>query len=135
MMPRALMELGLVQALEDLLKISFEFSTIECEFEHQRVADQRFEDRVEITIYRVAQELINNVIKHAEASNVSVQLLFTGGKLIMFVEDDGKGLTETNGDGHGFLNIRSRLDMVKGRIAYEPGPEKGTVVTVTIPVM
>jgi len=133
MMPRKLMEDGLLEAIEDLLKSSFQFSKINYQFEHHQI-DQRFEERIEISLYRVLQELINNIIKHSEATEVSVQLLKNKDKLLLFVEDNGKGMSDSNTDGHGLLNIKSRLDMVKGSVNYEPSPESGTSATISIPI-
>lgn len=133
MMPRKLMENGLVAAIEDLLQSSFQFSEVNYTFEHHKV-DQRFAERIEISLYRVLQELINNIIKHAEASQVSVQLIQNKDKLLLFVEDNGKGMEGKNADGHGLINIKSRLDMVKGSVNYEPSPGSGTSATVSVPI-
>ena len=134
MMPRTLLENGLVEAIEDLLKNSFQFSEMEYTFEHHNVENERFEERIEISLYRVLQELIHNIIKHSGASEVSVQLLKNKGKLLLFVEDNGIGMKNTSGGGHGLVNITSRLDKVKGSVNYEPSPASGTSVTVTVPV-
>ncbi len=133
MMPRTLMEEGLVSAIEDLLKSSFQFSDITYEFEYHNI-DGRFEERVEISLYRVLQELINNVIKHSQASYVSVQLMKNKNKLLLFVEDNGTGMNNESSQGHGLLNIKSRLDMVQGTVNYSPSPESGTSATISIPV-
>ena len=133
MMPRTLMEEGLVSAIEDLLESSFQFSEIEYEFEYHKI-DGRFEERVEISLYRVLQELINNVIKHSNANSVSVQLMKNKNKLLLFVEDNGKGMNNESSNGHGLLNIKSRLDMVRGTVNYTPSPESGTSATISIPV-
>jgi len=133
MMPRKLMENGLREAIVDLLKSSFQFSEIKYEFEHHRI-DARFDEKIEINLYRVLQELINNIIKHAEAKHVSVQLIRNKDRLVLFVEDNGKGMNTDPSDGHGLLNIRSRLDMVKGSVNYEPGLVSGTSTTVSIPI-
>jgi len=133
MMPRALMDDGLVQAIEDLLKSAFQFSDINFEFEHHQV-NKRFDEKIEISLYRITQELINNIIKHSKAKKVSVQLLNVKENLILFVEDDGIGMTENmNTKSHGLVNIKSRLDMVKGSINYEPSANSGTSVSIKIP--
>ncbi|MEL7146621.1 MAG: sensor histidine kinase [Bacteroidota bacterium] len=135
MMPRSLMENGLVKAIEDLLYNSFHLSAIQYEFEHQ-VGEKRFDQKIEISLYRIVQELVNNVIKHSKASEVSVQLLQNKGNLLLFVEDNGVGTGKnTDSGGHGLMNIKSRLQMIKGSVNFEPSPESGTSVTVKIPVM
>lgn len=133
MMPRKLMENGLVEAIEDLLASSFQFSNISYQFEHHKVSN-RFNQRIEISLYRVLQELINNIIKHADATEVAVQLIRTKNTLLLFVEDNGKGMGESSSKGHGLLNIRSRIDMVKGSLNFEPSPNSGTSVSIKIPI-
>ena len=88
MMPRALSEMGLIPALDDLLNKSLGNSDIEYGFEHHKVEGVRFAENVEISLYRITQELINNIIKHSEAMAVSVQLLETTTHLVFVVEDN-----------------------------------------------
>ena len=74
MMPRALQEFGLTTALEDMVEKSLGNSGLEYDFSSFR-AEGRYDEKIEIGMYRVAQELINNLLKHAEAKEVSIQLL------------------------------------------------------------
>jgi len=86
-------------------------------------------------MYRVAQELINNIVKHSKASQVMVQLYRNKGMLIMIIEDNGIGFSsQSKKEGIGLTNIFSRLNTVDGDVAWEPGPETGTVATVRVPV-
>ncbi len=134
MMPKALSELGLVPALEDMLSNSLGNTNIRFKFEHFGIAE-RFADSIEITIYRIAQELINNVTKHSRASQVNIQLFKSGKYLVLIVEDNGKGFElESEKQGIGLLNISSRLDTVNGKVNFEPSPESGTLATVKIPI-
>ncbi|MEM9894874.1 MAG: sensor histidine kinase [Bacteroidota bacterium] len=134
MMPRALMENGLLLAIEDLLQGAFQFSEIKYQFEH-RLKSDRFDEKIEISLYRITQELINNIIKHAGATEVSVQLIEVKNQLTLFVEDNGVGLsTKLEGKGMGLLNIQSRLEIVQGKVNYEQGDSSGTSAIVTIPL-
>ena len=133
MMPRALMEEGLVKAAEDLLRNTFQYSEIQYEFEHHDMED-RLEERIEISVYRVLQELLNNILKHSQADFVTVQLLRLKNKLTLLVEDNGKGLAEEKSDGHGQMNIRHRLDLIKGTVNYESSPDSGLVAIITVPI-
>jgi signal transduction histidine kinase len=133
MMPKALTELGLIDALDDMLKKSLGLAKISYEFEHFGV-DGRLNEQVEISLYRVCQELINNVIKHSEASQVNVQLFKNQNKLIMMVEDNGKGFLANKENGHGLLNMKSRVSSINGEINIEPSPTKGTLATVRVSV-
>lgn len=134
MMPRALKELGIIAALNDLLGGSLAYSNINYNIEHFNI-EQRLPQKIEITIYRIAQELINNIIKHSKATEVSLQLFNTNNTVILIVEDNGVGFSTTKSKkGIGLLNISSRLDMVKGNVNFEPSPKSGTLVTIKIPL-
>ena len=135
MMPKALQEKGLLAAIQDMLEKSLGVSEVQYQLEHFKVENERFDERVEIGMYRVAQELINNIVKHSKASQVMVQLYRNKGMLIMIIEDNGIGFSsQSKKDGIGLTNIFSRLNTVDGDVAWEPGPETGTVATVRVPV-
>ena len=131
MMPKVLSEFGLIPALEEMLDKSLKFSDIKAEYEHFNIKD-RFPERVELSIYRIAQELINNVIKHSGASQVSVQLFQNKSQLILIVEDNGSGFVEVDNEGHGLLNIKSRLNTINGEVNYEASSERGTMATIRV---
>ena len=134
MMPRALKELGIIPALNDLLEGSLKYANIKYSLEHFNI-NERLPNKIEITIYRITQELINNIIKHSKANEVSVQLFNTNNSIILIVEDDGVGFSsQKSKKGIGLLNISSRLDLVKGDVNFEPSPKSGTLVTIKIPM-
>ncbi len=135
MMPRVLNELGLVSALEDMLNKSFRNSGIKYEFEHSGISG-RLPVNIEIGLYRIGQELINNIVKHSGATEVSLQLFRNSDQLIMMVEDNGKGFNvDAKNGGHGLLNVETRARLVNGNVNYDKGPEKGMVTTIRIPVV
>ncbi len=137
MMPRALSELGLVPAMADLLDKTLGQANIQFQFEHHKVEVIRFDETVEVSLYRIAQELITNIIKHAQAQAVSVQLLKTASHLVLVVEDNGKGFAyedQTNRNGIGLMNISSRAKALHGEVTYVPSPLQGTVATIRIPL-
>jgi signal transduction histidine kinase len=135
MMPKALAESGLIAAMDDMLHKSLGLSSIQYRLEHFKVDGVRFPERIEIGLYRVCQELINNIIKHSGASEVAVQLFRSKGWLIMIVEDNGRGfLHSPNQEGIGLSNVTSRIHTVDGEVSWEPGPQCGTVATIKVPV-
>lgn len=134
MMPRALQETGLVPALQDLLDSALGLSSMEFSLEHHN-ADQRYPEEVEIGLYRVCQELLNNIIKHSEATEVSVQLIKAKNNLVLIVEDNGKGFNSSDDqEGIGLLNIQSRMETVHGEVNFGPSPGSGTVATIRVPI-
>ena len=132
LMPRDLREFGLIEAIEELTQKTFNPLEIDCEFEHFKL-QKRYNERIEVSIYRIVQELINNILKHANATKVHIQLFQNNSKLILIVEDNGHGFDEsTSAEGHGLLNIRSRLSTVNGEVNFEPSPSSGSIATVRI---
>lgn len=137
MMPRVLNETGLLLAIDDMLEKSLGSTEIAYEFEHHKIDGERFKENVEISLYRICQELVNNIIKHSEAKAVSVQLLKTSSHLVLVVEDNGKGFIfndENSRNGIGLMNISSRAKAMNGEVNYEPSPQHGTVATIRIPL-
>ncbi len=134
MMPRILQEEGLVPAIQDMLEKSFKFSQVEWVFEHFGLKE-RYPESMEISLFRICQELINNIIKHSEASKVNVQLIQNQGYLVLFVEDNGRGfLNDSKDKGIGLLNISTRLKNLHGEFKMEASPESGITATIRIPI-
>jgi signal transduction histidine kinase len=135
MMPKALQEKGLLAAVEDMLYKSLRHTAIQYDLQHFRLENKRFQERVELSMYRICQELINNVIKHSKATQVNIQLLLNRQSLVMIVEDNGIGIPESQeADGIGLRNIHSRVHTIGGEAMFEAGPEQGLVVTVRVAV-
>jgi len=137
MMSRVLSEMGMIPTLADMLEKSLESTDIQYEFEHHNIGTDWFDESIEISLYRICQELINNIIKHLEAKAVSVQLLKTKTHLVLVVEDNGKEFefdNPNNQDGIGLRNISSRAKAIYGEVNYEPSPEQGTVASIRVPL-
>jgi signal transduction histidine kinase len=132
MMPKVLEEFGLVQAIEGMLEKSLKLTSLTYTFEHYNL-DARFPRTIELSLFRITQELLNNVIKHSGASHVVVQLFKNKNQLILMVEDNGKGFESgLKKDGHGLLNIQSRLRTIGGQVNYEASPNAGTTATIRV---
>jgi len=132
MMPKALSDLGLVMALEDLLELSFSNTTINFHFDAHGM-EERLPQKIEIALYRIAQELFNNIIKHSNAKSIDVQLIKTPTHCIFMVYDDGIGIEEKEKTkGYGVLNMISRLNTINGNLNLESDQDKGTTATIKI---
>lgn len=135
MMPKVLTEMGLKDAIDDMLKKTLEHTSIQYDFESYGINDKRFDEKVEISLYRICQELVNNVIKHSLANKMSVQLIYKNAHLVLMVEDNGRGFdSQEKSGGIGLMNISSRVNTVNGKINYEASEGAGTVATVRIPI-
>jgi len=135
MMPVELEQFGLVPAIENMLKMNFENAPLQYHFEHSGFED-RIGNHVELALFRVLQELINNIIKHSQATFLNVQLLKLKTHVVLNVSDNGVGfdVEATEKKGIGLLNIASRIDAIKGNLNYESSPGTGTTVTIRTPI-
>jgi signal transduction histidine kinase len=87
----------------------------------------------QVVLYRIMQELVNNAVKHAEASQILVLLQQTDHTLFLTVEDDGKGFDTTVGNklkGAGLANIEARVEFLGGKIDIQSEPGTGTAITI-----
>jgi signal transduction histidine kinase len=134
MLPKELEQFGLVSAIEGLLQASFGKTAIKVTFEHFGITS-RFSYAIELAIFRILQELITNILKHAKATEVKVELLKRRERVLLIVEDNGQGFNfkKEKSDGIGLMNIESRVESVNGLLNYESEKNIGTVVTVNIP--
>jgi signal transduction histidine kinase len=131
--PKALDDFGLVAAL-DRLTSSFEEQTgIDTHLE-SRLPEARLPSEIETVLYRVVQEALTNVVKHAHAEHVSVLLHAKAGRVAVVIEDDGRGFA-TGGEpaGIGLLGMRERVALVGGNVILESSAGVGTTIVVEVP--
>ncbi|RCR69156.1 sensor histidine kinase [Larkinella punicea] len=98
--------------------------------------ERRLDNEMELTIYRIAVELIQNAIRHARAKQITVQLLFYPQQVSLLVEDDGRGYSATGHNksaGIGLRNIRSRVTYLKSKLLVDSG-ERGTTIILEVPI-
>ena len=133
--PKALDDFGLLPAVERLVETFRAATGISVQFE-SRLGDQRLSSDVETTLYRVVQEALTNVAKHAAAQSVSVLLIRRGASASAVVEDDGQGFTKTDEaeGGIGLSGMRERLALLGGRLTIESDPATGTTVAAEVPL-
>lgn len=136
MVSGVLTKFGLIPALHEL-KQNLE-STGELEIE---LIDYGFDDRMdndmEINIYRIIQELIGNILKHANAKEISIQLLKKETRINITVIDDGVGFDTDkiiSFSGMGIKGIQSRVENLQGEVIFDSGKGNGTTVTINIPM-
>ena len=140
LMPSILDALGLVSSLRTLLNEFREHTDIKIDFFNRNVP-KRFDQEKEIAIYRIVQEALNNIIKHAKAKNVYVSLLKKGKVLSLSVEDNGVGFDQDkatkilNGKGPlGLVIMRERAMQLDGELTIESKMGKGTHLLAEIPI-
>ncbi|MGZ5190483.1 MAG: tetratricopeptide repeat-containing sensor histidine kinase, partial [Flavisolibacter sp.] len=135
MMPEALVKFGLNIALQDFCNDINQSGAIQVNYQSIGVEKLEIEQTKAINIYRIAQELVNNTMKHAAAKTAIVQLTKTNGLLALTVEDDGKGFDTSilgQSKGIGWTNIQNRIDFLQGTMDVRSEKEKGTSVHIEI---
>lgn len=132
--PSALDDFGLVAALERLATSFAEQSGIAVDFQTSLGGD-RLSGEVETALYRIVQESLTNVVKHARARHVSILLTRTNSSIKAVIEDDGQGFdpSERTLEGFGLIGMRERLALLGGRLQVESGGEAGTTIAAEVP--
>ncbi len=135
LMPSTLDEFGLIIALKDFTEKMTEFTEVMVCFSHGELSEV-FDKKVELALYRTAQELVNNALKHAKASVINIQLQVRNNNLVLQVSDNGIGfdLAEVNkpNRGIGIKNIESRISVIKGKIKFDIEKGKGSSFEITV---
>lgn len=131
--PTALDDLGLEIALSNYVEKWSERNSITLDF-HSGLNKLRLPPPVETAVFRIVQEALTNVLKHAQASRVSVMLEYRYDELLVIVEDNGRGFQpEVETDGLGLIGIHERVALVKGKLNIESAPGLGTTLAIRIP--
>ncbi len=133
LMPASLDELGLETALDNLCREVGRQVGIEIDFDAS--INSLLSANTKVFLFRIAQEGIHNVIKHAKARYVSMQLIESRDSLIMILEDDGLGFDPSMSErGNGLSNMKERANILGGTFTIESEPGKGTTLRVKIPI-
>lgn len=136
LMPGALTDFGLVQALKGLCDKINQSELVKIEF-HHRGFTERLDSNVELNLYRIAQELLNNALKYAKAKEIVVQLIKRKEEVMLTVEDDGVGfdahkIKNILQNGIGMRNIKTRIDVMGGEFTIDTQVGKGVHATAEI---
>jgi len=132
--PKTLDDFGLEPALERLATGFAEHTGIAVDLE-SGLTEARLPSDVETALYRIVQEALTNVVKHAQAEHVSIVLTRKDGGVTAVIEDDGRGFTQDRtGDGLGLVGMRERVALVDGRLTIESTEGAGTTLVVEVPL-
>ena len=132
MMPNVLLKLGLHMAVKDFID-KIDAASLKVTLETFGL-NESIDPNVEIVLYRVIQESVNNVIRHARASTLYIQLDKDAESITVTIEDNGTGFDTTKSrDGIGLKSIKARVAFLNGKVDYDSAPGKGTLVAVYIP--
>ncbi|GAB3639578.1 sensor histidine kinase [Spirosoma arcticum] len=136
MHPRSLSEEGLASTIADMVALMNESHRLAVTFEPQNVP-QKLPESLEINLFRVVQELMQNAVKHAGANAIWLCLRYEHDTLQLTYRDDGRGFTPLqNGQasGNGLINIEQRVALMKGTYQLQSAENQGTTVEISVPV-
>jgi PAS domain S-box-containing protein len=137
LLPSKLKDFDLATCLNSLCKQIDDTTDTPVTFESFGTS-MRVDQTQKINFYRIAQEAINNAIKHAQASTISVQLNEEDDRVQLTIEDDGKGFERTKeydrSRHHGLDNMRERAEIMGGKLTIESDPDRGTLIIVEAPI-
>jgi signal transduction histidine kinase len=135
LMPEALTRFGLDTALKDFCNSVAQSGALDLNYQSFGLSEATLPDVVSSAVYRIVQELVNNILKHADATTALVQLIRNNDTLSIAVEDNGKGFDTSilnNNNGMGYLNLKNRVAYLRGTIDIQTSPGKGTSVYIEI---
>jgi signal transduction histidine kinase len=134
--PKVLDDFGLVAALERLTETFGEQTGLSIHFQQLLPTSERLPAEVETALYRIVQESLTNIVKHARATSVSVVLTRKDDSVSVVVEDDGVGFEphRARDDGIGLVGMRERVALLGGRLAIESRPGAGTTFVAEVPL-
>ena len=134
MMPNALLKNNLDAALKEFIS-KLHNKTLEVHL-YTEGLEERLDSKIETVLYRVVQECVNNVIKHAAATTVDISVIREDKEITATVEDNGKGFDatdKTHFEGIGLKNIQTRVEYLKGMVDFDSAPGRGTLVAIHVP--
>ncbi len=129
-LPPSISDVGLAASLDDLLDTireinHFKFETV------WKIKEELLSPNLKLTIFRIVQEQLNNIIRHAKAKNVSISIKSVDDKVTLLIKDDGVGFEKgKESNGVGLRNIESRAALFNGKIDIDSTPGKGTILKV-----
>ncbi|MDX2188920.1 MAG: histidine kinase [Bacteroidota bacterium] len=137
LMPTVLNDFGIISAIKLLSEQTEKNATISIKFTHN-LEEKRLPKNIEITIYRIAQEAINNIIKHANASEIEINLMLIDKIIHLSINDNGKGFDIRRKNNkkiqNGINNMRSRTEINEGEFKIISNVGRGTKINVSIPL-
>jgi two-component system NarL family sensor kinase len=135
MMPSTLIELGLISAIKDLIQKVNDSNQISITLNAENC---RYDEIIEITVYRIIQEILNNILKHANATYIRIDILKSSEKTLLSIANDGIPLNINNiqkSTGIGWKSIYSRVSMLKGELVIHSTPHTDTIISITFPII
>ena len=135
LVPPTLGDLGLVESIQDLCDALKRAYPYHIEFLNRHFNEESMPGNMKLMLFRIVQEQVNNIIRHAHAKTMQIRLQSDAEYVILTIADDGVGFDPRNyRKGLGFSNIRNRASLFNGKVEIGAAPEKGCTISVIIPL-
>jgi PAS domain S-box-containing protein len=129
------MHMGLFDSIKILLDDLIVLHAIKIEFQGGGIEEKDLDERLQLTIFRIVQEQLNNVLKHAKATHAIINLSRKGNKIFLVISDDGEGSNISEAEkGVGMINIKSRAQFYHGSVTVVSKPGEGYELKVVLPL-
>jgi signal transduction histidine kinase len=136
--PALLDSVGLPMAMDNYIRQWSSHSGVDAEFRSTVKVKTRFPPKVETNLYRIMQEALNNIHKHAGARSVQITLESRGDETVLVISDDGKGFNVRNktkrSSGLGLTGMKERAALIGADLEIESSPRRGTTIYVKVPM-
>ena len=133
--PPELRDIGLVESIRDLCNLLRNVHTVQIVFDHQYFKEEFITDTMKLMLFRIIQEQINNIIRHAGASSISIKLQADANELSLDIADDGKGFdVSAVKKGLGLINIINRVELFDGNAEIITSPGNGCLLQIRAPL-
>ncbi|HWR32653.1 MAG TPA: ATP-binding protein, partial [Chitinophagaceae bacterium] len=134
LVPPTLGDLGLVESVQDLCDALKRAQAFSVDFNYRYFNEDNLPGELRLILFRIVQEQINNIIRHANASHLQIRLQSDAEYIILTIIDNGHGFEMNNvKKGLGFCNIRNRAELFNGKLEIDSSPGKGCMLVVSIP--
>ena len=130
----SLEDLGLLDSIEDLVESINATKKIHAVFVHEKIDETLLNENQKLTLFRITQEALNNIIRHANATRTTIELSNNKKRVQLTIKDNGKGFDSfSTKKGAGLNNIRNRVYLLNGQLTINTHPGKGCAVVVELP--
>ena len=124
---------GLFDNIKNLLDDLAMIKSTKFQFNVSGIDENEMDEKLQLNIFRIVQEQVNNILKHADAANADISLYKHHEEIILLISDNGKGCDTTKkADGIGILNIISRSELYQGHVTFLSEPGEGCTLKVTL---
>jgi signal transduction histidine kinase len=128
-------DIGLIESVQEICDSLKKTQGFAVDFNYRHFNENELPENLKLMFFRIIQEQINNILRHAEADTIQIGLLSDAEHIILNVADNGKGFDSTNyKKGLGLINIINRAGLFNGKVDINASPGKGCTIIVSIPI-